>query len=48
MNVFGNVSRVAVSMGEAAKLVAFKSVKVSNLEDVSHVMLVLMLPHASS
>ena len=48
MNVFGNVSKVAVSMGETAKLVVFESVKVSKFEEVSHVMLVLMLPHVSS
>ena len=41
-------SRVAVSMGEAGKLVVFEGVKVSNWEEVSHEMLFLRLPRVSS
>ena len=41
-------SGFAVSMGEASKSFLFEAVKVSKLEDVSHEMLVLKLPHVSS
>ena len=41
-------SGFAVSLGEAAKLSFFEGFQVSKLEEVSHEMLVLMLPHVSS
>ena len=39
---------VAVSVGEAAKPFLFEGVNMSRLEEVSHEMLVLTLPHLSS
>ena len=48
VDVSGHASKVAVSMGEAAKLVVFEGVTLSNLKEASHEKLLLRLQRVSS